>query len=279
MKRFLPISLALLLGYPIFAQEETQQQDLPVRAPFETSILIDNHTVVSPMKGALEFEIHHRFGSVGNGITDIYGIYAPSNIRLGLNYGITDKIMVGFGTTKDYKLQDFQGKYAILQQTRSGKIPVSLSYYGNFVIDAREKDAFGSGEFREIHRLSYYSQLIVARKLSEKISVQAAPGFFYFNAVQPGSKNANFSFHAGAKARVIGMSSLILEYDQLLTKQDSIQPKPGLSAGIEIGTATHCFQFFISNFSQIINQRNLLYNTNGIFSKDSLFGFNITVRF
>jgi hypothetical protein len=44
-----------------------------------------------------------------------------------------------FGTTQDYKLQDLEWKYAILQQTRSNSMPVSLSYYGNMVIEATEK--------------------------------------------------------------------------------------------------------------------------------------------
>ena len=283
MKRFFSIALALLLVIPIFAQEESDANE-PVRAPFETSILIDNHTVISPLKGSLEFEIHHRFGSIKNGITDIYGIYAPSNIRLGLLYGITDKIMVGAGTTKDYKLQDLQAKFTILQQTRSGSIPVSLSFYGNTVIDAREnsEDAFGPEEqYKEIHRLSYFSQLIVARKFGEKFAVQAAPSFTYYNAVQTGLKNANIGIHAGARAQVIGFHSIILEYNQLLTQQEDskLQPKPGLSAGVELGTSTHCFQIFISNYSQIINQRNLLYNKNDFTKGELLLGFNITVRF
>jgi hypothetical protein len=286
MKSLYLIALLFLLGLPMLAQDETKepaQQDLPVRAPFETSILIDNHNVVSPLKGGLEFEIHHRFGLITeNGISDLYGIYAPSNIRLGVNYGITDRIMAGFGTTKEYKLQDFQLKYAIIQQTRSGKVPVSLSYYGNMVIDARERDAFGPEEqFRSLHRLSYFSQLIAARKFSEKLSLQLAPGFIYFNAVEEGYKNANFTIHAGGRARVIGMNSIIFEYDQVLNNQelDELNPKPGFSAGVELGTATHCFQIFVSNYYNIISQYNLLYNTNEFFKGDLLLGFNITVRF
>lgn len=274
--------LILLLVCPVFtAFSQDQESDAPVESPFTTAILIDNQTVVSPYKGGLEFEIHHRFGTVKNGITDIFGIYASSNIRLGLNYGITDKLMLGAGSTKDYKLQDLQWKYAILQQTQSGKIPVSLSYYGNVVLDARANDAFGpAASFRDIHRFSYFTQLIVSRKFSEKISFQVAPSFFYYNAVEEGLKNANFAVHAGGRAMLFGYNSIIFEYDQLLTKQDiATQPKPNLSLGYEIGTGTHAFQIFVANYSGIINQRNLLYNTNDFSSGNFLVGFNITVRF
>ena len=281
MKNLLSLMLLMLIGFTAFAQEQEVVEDLPVDATFDATTLMDNQTVMSPYAGGLEFNILHRFGTVKNGISDIYGIYAPSNIRMGFNYGITEKIMVGIGSTKDYKLQDLQWKYAILRQTQSGKMPVSLSYYGNAVLDARAKDAFGpEAQYRSIHRFSYFSQLIVARKLNEKISLQVAPGFIYYNAVEEGLKNANFSIHAGARAKVIGYHSILLEYDQLLTKQDiEVQPKPNLSLGYEIGTGTHAFQIFVANYSGIINQRNLLYNTNDFTKGEFLFGFNITVRF
>ncbi len=278
MKSLIAFALTFLLIMPVFSQDENE--DKPVRSPFETSLLIDNQTIVSPYKGGLQFEIQHRFGTVKNGITDIFGIYAPSNIRLALNYGITDRLMIGAGTTKDYKLQDIQWKYAILQQTRSGSVPLAISYYGNMVIDARSKDNFGPEEsFRDIHRLSYFTQLIFARKFSYRYSLQVAPGFIYYNSVQEGLQNANFSIHAGGRARVAGPISILAEYDQLLTQQDAFDPKPNLAAGIEIGTATHAFQIFFANYSGIINQRNLLYNTNDFTEGDYRLGFNITVRF
>jgi len=281
MKNLLAIILLIFPAFAVYTNAQDSESDSPVDATFETAILIDNQTVMSPYQGGLEFEIHHRFGTVKNGITDIFGIYASSNIRLGLNYGITEKLMIGAGSTKDYKLQDLQWKYALLKQTQSGKMPVSLSYYGNVVLDARASDAFGPAEtYKDIHRFSYFTQLIVARKFSEKISLQVAPSFFYYNSVEEGLKNANFGIHAGGRAKVIGNNSVIVEFDKLLTKQDiAVQPKPNLSIGYEIGTGTHAFQIFVANYSGIINQRNLLYNTNDFSSGSFLVGFNITARF
>jgi hypothetical protein len=281
MKRALALVTGIVLFFPLFAQDDTDE--LPVRSPFETSILIENQTIVSPVKGAFDFQIYHRFGKVNeNGISDIFGIYAPSNIRLGLSYGITDRLMIGGGSTKDYKLQDLQWKYAILQQTRSNSMPIALSYYGNVVLDARGDENFGPEEqYRDIHRFSYFTQLILAKRFNMKYSFQVAPGFIYYNAVQDGLENANFTIHAGGRARVLGSTSIIAEYDQLLNSQENedLQPKPNLAVGVEIGTATHCFQIFVSNYSGIINQRNLLYNRNDLTEGDFLLGFNITVRF
>jgi len=285
-KIFIVLILSAFLT-PAFSQEETQTQEpsKPVRQTFGTGILIENQTVATPYKGGIELEIHHRFSPIVS-YHDLFGIYGSANTRIGLNYGITDRIMVGIGTTKDYKLQDIQWKYLILQQTDDNKMPVSLSYYGNIVADLRNKETFGPGEFKEIHRLSYFTQLIVARKINDMFSVQLAPSLAYFNAVptKPDStaayKNLNFGFSAGVRANLFGAHSLILEYDQLITRQDlDVQPRPNLAIGWEIGTATHTFQVFVTNYNQIISQRNLVFNTNDFSKGDYLVGFNITVRF
>jgi hypothetical protein len=287
MKRALFILLLSAFFAPAFSQDAAQEDkgSKPVRFTFGTSLLVDNHTVETPYKGGLELEIHHRFSQIKS-YHDLFGIYGSANTRIGLNYGITDRLMVGAGTTKDYKLQDIQWKYRILQQTEDNKMPVSLSYYGNIVIDLRKDDAFGPAlSYKAIHRLSYFTQLIVARKINDKFSVQIAPSLAYFNSVPQysdttGYKNLNFGISAGARANLFGNHSVIIEYDQLLTKQNlDVQPKPNLALGWEIGTATHTFQVFVANYSQLINQRNLVFNTNDFTKGEFLVGFNITVRF
>ncbi len=281
---FLFIS-ALMVSLTAQEGDQTKEKSKPVRFTFGTGILIDNQTVETTFKGSLELQIHHRFSLIEN-YHNLFGIYGAANTRLGLNYGVTDRLMIGVGTTKDYKLQDIQWKYQILRQTEDNSIPLSLSYYGNFVIDLRKKEAFGPVDrYRDIHRLSYFTQLIAARKFNDILSLQLAPSVIYFNAVPQYTndskyKNLNFGLSAGARANVSGSHSIILEYDQLLTKQDlEEQPKPNLSVGWELGTATHTFQLFVANYSQVIYQRNLVFNTNDFTNGDYLIGFNITVRF
>ena len=273
-KRFI-FSVIIILGMPLVAQEE----DYPVRNPFETSTLIDNQTIINPYKGSLQFMIYHRFGTVENGIKDLFGIYAPSNIRLALDYGVTDKIMIGVATEKDNKLQDIHWKYSILQQTRSGSMPVSLSYFGNFTIDAREDQYFyPEDDYRFIHRFSYFTQLILARKFSEMLSFQVAPSFMYFNAVEPGIGNMHAGVHVGGRAKFSPTMSAIFEYDQLLTEVEAFDVKPNIGLGLEIGTATHAFQVFAASYRELVDQKNYVFNTNDFFDGQIMIGFNITVR-
>ena len=275
-KFFIALTLSLFIA-PLFAQEEPAA----VSNTFATSYLIDNQTVAVPFKGSMELQIQHRFSPIEN-IKNLFGIYGSANTRLSLNYGVGDRLMIGVGTSKDYKLTDIQWKYLILQQKEDNSMPFTLAYYGNVTADLRNPDNFGpEANFKEMHRLSYFTQLILARKFGEKFSLQVAPSLAYFNTVQyidetNGYKNLNFGLSAGARYNMFGNHSLMVEYDQLLTKQDLVeQPKPNIAFGWEINTGTHAFQVFATKHSLLNNQYNLLYTS----SDDYMVGFNITVRF
>ena len=259
------------------AQDEKEPDNRPIRPPFETIALLDNQTTVNPFKGSLHLEISHRFSEIKD-ISDIFGIYGSANTRLALDYGITDRIMAGFGTTRDYKLQDFEWKVAILTQTRSWSMPISLSYYGNMVIDARSKDNFGpEDQYKFTHRMSYLTQAIASFKTGP-VSFQVIPSFAYFNAVENGYNNLNFGLSFGLRAQVIKMSSIVLEYDQPLTQHEALEVYPNLGIGLEVGTSTHSFRIFVANYQNIIKQYNLFYNTNNPWDGNFRFGFNISVK-
>jgi len=281
------LSLSLLILAPAFAQAE------PEFDIFTTSSLIENQTVASPYKGMLEMQTQHRFSMIENH-KDIFGIYGATNSRIGLSYGFTDRLMIGVGTSRYYKLQDMHWKYAILQQTTDNSMPISLSYFGNMVLDARPDESFGPEEgYKFIHRFSYFTQFIVARKFNDKLSLQVAPSAIYFNSVPffsvddgakiIGYKNFNVGLHLGGRYRTRHNHAIIAEYDMLLTKQNDLgddrKPKPNMTFGYEIGTPTHAFQLFVTNFTSIVNQYNFLYNQNDFTNGKYLFGFNIIARF
>ena len=282
-KRYLTsLSAVLILLFAISvhglkAQDEEKPDNRPIRPPFETISLIDNQTTVNPFKGSLQLEISHRFSEIKD-MSDLLGIYGSANTRLALDYGITDRIMAGFGTTRDYKLQDFEWKVSIFTQTRSWSVPLSLSYYGNMVIDARDKENFGpEDQYKFAHRMSYLTQAIASVKTGP-VSFQVIPSFAWFNAVEEGYNNVNLALSFGLRAQVIKMSSIVMEYDQPLTQHEALEVYPNLSLGIEVGTSTHSFRIFVANYQNIIKQYNLFYNTNNPWDGNFRFGFNISVR-
>lgn len=245
----------------------------PVKDMFESGVILNTQTVEIPTAHTLEFMIQHRFGKLNSEDFDLLGLYAPSNIRIGLSFSLTNNLLVGIGTTKNNKLQDVNWKYAILKQTRSGSIPLSVSYYGNAAVDLR-KDMYP--EFT--NRLSYYHQVIFARKFSNRISAQIAPSYSYFNTVDSLIERSGLGVSVSGRVKVREALSVVFEYDQHFTKQvEALLPvKPNLSLGIEAATSSHIFQIFVGTPDAIVNQHNDMYNTNDFTKKDLLIGFNIT---
>lgn len=270
----------------VFAQTETKKveskKSKKVKNTFGSAWLMDNQTVMVPIKGTFEMDIQHRFGTVNKGSEDVFGLFAPSNIRLGLSYAPVNNLYVGVGLTKDRMQVDLNAKYSLLQQTVDNKTPISLTYFGNMVIDARK-----SINFRlPAHRFSYFNQLILARKISEKISIQVAPSFTWYNnveayidkngAIQDKMNNAHFAISTLGRFKITANSSIILGYDQPLTQHFTNNPKPNISFGFETNTSAHSFQVFMGNYYGIIPQSNNVFNQNDFREGQFVIGFNIT---
>lgn len=285
MKKLSIIFAFLMCTGFLFAQEEeAKPEKKPVRSPFESGVLINNQTGVIPDARTLEMIIEHNFGTIQNGITDLYGLYAPSNIRIGFNYSVTDNIMVGFGTTKFRKLTDFRLKYSFLKQSREGGSPVAVTYYGNMAIDGRNKDAFGpSYMFEGTDRFSFFNQIIIGRKFSDAFSFQVAPSITHINKVELTEEHDRIAISFSGRLKFSDQGSFIFNYDAPL-KIEGIQEhteldfesKPSLALGVEFSTGTHAFQIFMGTANTLSQQYNMMTNMNDWKNGAFFIGFNIT---
>lgn len=278
------ILTAILLLFPVFimAQEtEEKPKSKPVRAPFACPTVIDHQTVYMPTAKTLEFVIEHRFDKIDN-ISNLFGIYGSSNIRLGANYSITDKLSVGYGITKLRMLSDFRIKYNILEQTRDDKIPVAVTAYGNMGIDGRNENYFGQN-YKFTNRLSYFGELIVNRKFTHWLSVQVSGSFAHINRVDSLAEHDKFGIALSGRARVSAQSSIIFNYGIPLHIKGiqehttlTNKPMPNFGLGWEIATSTHVFQIFVASSTDLSPQYILMTNQNDWLNGDLFFGFTIT---
>lgn len=256
--------------------EEKKVDDRPVSSTFESSMLIDNQTNIIPDKKTLEMQIQHRFGPMTNGFSDLFGIYAPgANIRMGFNYSITDRLMVGYGLTKKNMYSDFQAKYALLRQTRSGRIPLSLTLYGNAAIDSRDSEVFGEG-YKFIDRMSYFGQLIVSRKFANWLSLQLHGSYTHYNLVAADTDHDKIGVGINGRIKFSPQSSIIFQYDQPISVHGKSESKPNLGFGYEVSTFTHAFQIYVGTAQGIIQQDNYMFNQNDFTKGEMMFGFTIT---
>lgn len=292
MKNYKIISLFfvqfLLLAFfagELIAQDTTvatvTKKVKPVKNTFESAVLMDNQTVMVPIKGTLEMNIQHRFGTVENGSKDLFGLWAPSNIRLGMSYSPVKSLFVGAGITKERAQLDLNGKYALLLQT-PGTMPVSVTYFGNAVMDTRNKSNFRY----YVDRFSYFNQLIIARKITESFSAQVAPSFSWFNnveayvdskgVIQNKMHNYHFAVSVLGRYKISQKSSITAGYDQPLTQHTTNNPHPNIAFGFETSTGSHAFQVFAGNFYGIVPESNNMFNQNDYTKGQFVIGFNIT---
>jgi hypothetical protein len=267
-----------LLGYFILNNSK------PVTNPYEGGILIDNQTNVTPQAKTLEMVIQHRFGSIENGLSDFLGIYGAANTRLALNYTITDWVQVGFGTTKNYKLQDFSLKINLLKQSRDNKSPVDVTYYGNFSIDARDKEYFGEN-YKFGSRAAFFNELMVTRKFCDWFTFTVGGSFTHFNQADSLYEHDKIALHFLGRIKFSPQSSVIINCD-LPLKIDGIKewnkftdpPKYNFGIGYEVATATHTFQIFAGSANYLVPQYNVMKNQNEFFkgTENIYLGFNIT---
>src|ERR1043166_9096169 len=101
------ICLSVLVSSDVQSQDSTNAEEpaapvkaKPVKHGFQSIWIIDNQTTLVPVKGTFEMDFMHRFGTWDNGYQDFWGLFAPSNIRLGASYAPIAKLSVGIGVTK-----------------------------------------------------------------------------------------------------------------------------------------------------------------------------------
>ena len=256
-----------------------------VKNTFIGNTILDNQTVMVPIKGTLEATIQHRFGVVTNGFKDLFGVYGSANMRLAINYTPVKNLQLGFGATNDRMQANFTAKLALLKQTKDNKMPVSVTYYGDALMDTREKNSsLAIVNFSD--RWAYLNQLIIARKFCERFSLQIAPSITYFNNVeayvdasgkyQPKMENAHLAISFSGKWKLTEGTSFLLNYDQPLTQHAMNNPHPNISFGFEFNTSGHDFQIFAGNYGFAVPQDNHVQNQNDFQKGQFVIGFNIS---
>src|SRR5690606_36628685 len=162
--------------------EEELNKKTFTTATFKTARLINGHSVEQPFKNELLFIVSHRFGRLNGGVQELFGL-DQATIRIGFDYGITQRLSVGIVRSTYQKNYDGFIKYRIIRQaTGKGGLPFSLVAISAIAcntlpwIDATRQNYFTS-------RLSFVNQLLIARKFNESISVQIMPTHIHKNLV------------------------------------------------------------------------------------------------
>jgi len=279
------LTALLLLSIGLFAQEEEpdllslldeeEYTDYTI-ASFKANRVINLHSLETTKKRILDIKISHRLGAVSGGFQEWYGL-DQATIRLGGDYGITDRLMVGIGRSSFEKTYDGYVKYKFLRQSKGARnMPISALFTSSMAIktiDFEVPDRVNYGT----SRLFYTHQLIVGRKFSEGFSLQLSPTLVHRN-LTPGPNEKNDVLALGIAGRIKLSKRLSLNAEYIYVAPDQLGDiyRNAASIGLDIETGGHVFQLHFTNSIAMTDKGVITETTDSWVDGDFHFGFNIS---
>jgi hypothetical protein len=247
--------------------------------------VLNGHSMETTHKGTLDFKIQHRLGRLDGGFNELFGLDQAS-VRLGLEYGVLDWLMVGAGRSTMDKYYNGFVKAKILRQSKGGKRNMPLS------VTAMVDMGIKSGKFSTPDRKNYFSsrlyytyQLIIGGYYWNRLGVQIAPTLIHRNLV-PTTRDHNdvYALGFGGRVRISNVVALSAEYYYVIPGQIRSQVsgsviRNNFSVGVEINTGKHVFQIFITNAKGSNEKQFITENTENWLDKGIHIGFNLTRLF
>lgn len=268
-----PFAATVAFGVALtLSGQETAEREY-VTGTFAGTLVVNTQSVeVVPRKRSFGFMIQHRFGATGPDEQvwkQFAGLDMPANIRFAFQYSPVRDVQLELGRSKYGKVWDLGAKGRLLKQTIEGEMPVSLTVMGNIALMSDDLPLVGDRlffadgvtpfEYRLVHRLSYNSQLILARRFNRWFSAQLAPVLIYRNLVPVGGEHLTMAVACAARFKVSTKGSVLMEASPILFGRPTGMDIEPLSVAYELATAGHVFQIVLSSSQEVIEQR--LYTT------------------
>jgi hypothetical protein len=259
-----------------FLEEEQDETIEYATNTFFSTRVINGQSIENPYPGDLIFVISHHFGSLNQGIYDFWGL-DQATIRLGLEYGVNDRLAVAVGRSSYEKTYDAFLKYKLIRQ-KTGSRSSLLSASAFSGISIKSLRWFPGDEDRVFgDRISYVNQLLIARRFSRSLSIQLSPAWVHVNSpVSPDDPNDYLILGVGGRLRISDWVALNVEYFHRFQQPLSFETYNSFSVGFDLDTGGHVFQLHFTN-SMPMFEKGFLTETRGNWlDGDIHFGFHIT---
>ncbi len=260
-----------------------------VSGTFKSTRLVNLHTIETQGRNVLEYRISHRFGDIGSGGYNAFGLDGGASMRMGLEYCFDGRLNIGLGRTNIDKTVDTYAKYRLLRQTTGKQNPVSITLLAAAYYTAMRdpnKALTGIDRYAPFsNRLSYCYQIMVARKFNEYFSLQVAPTMIHFNLVnRVNDKNDLFALAALGRVKITQRTAFTAEYTYRITTSYAQQKDPSgkylyynpFAIGFDIDTGGHIFQIQVCNSQGMIENQFIPFTTSSLKNWGLRLGFNIS---
>lgn len=257
--------------------DEQQDFDNYTMATFKGTRLSISHSVETRKKNTLEVSLMTRYWNVpdSNGRSFIADRMCS---RIGIDYGISDRLTVGFGSGNPNGIIDTYLKYRLLRQTDDNKNPFSISllqtatYRTRFLNNIESRGSTGD-------KFAFTTQALIARKFTRDFSFQLAPTFIHRTSSRsPLDDHNHFALGFGTRYKLGNHVSLVSEYYYVANELKSRETFGAFVLGANWEVSKLLLQFKMTNnpiFSEdtfiVQTFRNFNFNDGNFY-----FGFHAT---
>lgn len=255
---------------------ELLDQNLEEIATFKTTRLGLGHSIETRKKGALQISLYNRYWN----IPDFKGQRFLADVvstRYGLEYAFTDDFTFGAGYTNYDEISDAYLKYRILKQEQhSRKKLLSITLLQTF---SHRKNTSYYQPYSTTPQYGFTTQVLVARKLNQNLSLQVNPIFIHSQANSLLNETKNqFAIAFGGRHKINEHTAFVSEYFYVANPLKSIQNYNAFMIGINWEVSDLMLQFHLTNARNFAEDVFLTRTTNNFNFKDGNlhFGFNAT---
>jgi hypothetical protein len=257
-------------------------KDEPVIATFKATRLINQQTIEVGGTRSLDFRIHHHFGPFNSGAYDFWGIDGGASIRLGLEYSYNGRLQFALGRTSYEKQIDGFLKYRLLRQSKSGSMPISVTLFsGAYRNGIKGLQIGGIDKFKYASdRLSFVQQIIIARKIDDKLSIQITPTMVHYNLVENLSdQNDAYFLGIAGRYKISNRTAITYEYGAKLLNYSESKYYDSMGIGLDIETGGHVFQMFLTNSFGMTENQTFARTNSAWADRGFRLGFNVSRMF
>ncbi|MEL6916753.1 MAG: DUF5777 family beta-barrel protein [Bacteroidota bacterium] len=245
---------------------EKEQQDTPLYtlATFKATRIAIGQSVETRKKGVLELQLMNRFWNTP--VPSQSFLADRLSTRFALEYGISDRLTFGAGGTTWDGIFDGFLKYRLVRQRMDKKgFPLSITVFQNAAYYSKSYADMGiTGDFSE--RLSFTSQLLIARKFTPNFSLQFSPTFTRRASIRfPQNRDNIFTLGLGGRYKLGNHVSVVSEYHYVTNPLQSVDTYDAFAIGVNWELSDVILQFHLTNARSL---------ETGAFTTQSLQNFN-----
>lgn len=248
MTKFLLLILGFAFAIPCQAQT------------FHDRRVINAHSVEMLPNRKFDLRIAHRFGDMfgdNGGWPTFYGLENASDVLIGGEYGVSNNLNIGISRTKGSgplnKFVNGFAKVRVMNQfgPRQPAVSVVLLGIASYSTMENSSNPEALSNFKtSSHRWVTTGQLIIGRKFSNAISLQALVSLTHRNQVLEDDNNDLLSVGMAGRIKLSKVYGFIFDVnmplDDFRTSENDFYPSLGVGFEIETGGG-HTFQINLTN--------------------------------